>query len=308
MDLSKSGTVVDSLVRGVFVGTDTIRIVVPMGSKGIYGFKGKFWVKKSLFVRKMFLSIGLSSVAIVLVALFIGWQLIALHRSKKKLEWKQRAAGGIVHDLKSPLSYVYTMLGIFYSSEQSEIKKSQLSIAKERVGELSQRVAHTLSVFKAQDNAAVLQLAPYSLAVRCTQMMEELKHVYSEKSVTYEMQIPQELKLFADLFYFEAALRNLLDNAVKYAATPAQIKIGSNVEGGKLSLSITDNGNGIARNEQKKIFKEYYRSKNAVGKGHGIGLAFSRQMIKAHGGTIKVCSQVGEGSTFTITLPKKCML
>lgn len=140
-------------------------------------------------------------------------------------------------------------------------------------------------------------------------MMTELQQIYVEKIPEYSISIPENLEIFVDAFYFEAALRNLLDNAIKYGGNPAKVEILSTFDNSaKLHLSITDNGEGIKKSEQKRVFKAYYRGKSATAKGYGIGLSFARQMIAMHGGKITLRSEQGKGSTFTIILPKNRLL
>lgn len=309
MQILKNQIAIDSIIFGQFSTTNSLAVTIPLGTKGIYAFSGSFNIRKSLFVRKMLFSVGFSAISIILVALFMGLQIKALYDSQRKLEWKQRMTGGIVHDLKSPLAYVYTMLDIFENTEQKETKRTQLGIAKNRIENLSEKVALTLTIFKTQDHATVLNSKSYSLAKRCAAMMTELQQIYVEKIPEYSISIPENLEIFVDAFYFEAALRNLLDNAIKYGGNPAKVEILSTFDNSaKLHLSITDNGEGIKKSEQKRVFKAYYRGKSATAKGYGIGLSFARQMIAMHGGKITLRSEQGKGSTFTIILPKNRLL
>jgi two-component system phosphate regulon sensor histidine kinase PhoR len=109
-----------------------------------------------------------------------------------------------------------------------------------------------------------------------------------------------------DPLYFEMALRNLIDNAFKYSTPPAKIDISTRIDKKRFHISIKDSGNGIPKSEQKKIFREFYRSDN-ITKGHGIGLSFSKQIIKAHKGKISLQSKVDKGSTFCVILPIKAV-
>ena len=109
-----------------------------------------------------------------------------------------------------------------------------------------------------------------------------------------------------DAFYFNSCLRNLLDNAIKYSDDAPNIKVVAKRNKKKVSIAIKDNGIGIEKEEQRKVFNQFYRSKrNSDVKGDGIGLSFVKQVVESHGGTIYLNSKQGEGSTFIIHLPCK---
>jgi len=102
------------------------------------------------------------------------------------------------------------------------------------------------------------------------------------------------------------AIRNLIDNAVKYSPEPSPVWVELDDSGKRVSIRVRDQGIGIAAGEQASIFEKFVRgsaSRSLNVKGSGIGLAMSRHIVRAHGGDITVNSGVGRGSTFTILLP-----
>jgi two-component system phosphate regulon sensor histidine kinase PhoR len=104
------------------------------------------------------------------------------------------------------------------------------------------------------------------------------------------------------------ALTNLVDNALKYGPEGATIRIGSKVQDGKLLIAVQDQGIGIRREDLKHIFERFYRVHTGNVhdvKGFGLGLHYVQQIAKAHGGHVHVDSELGRGSTFTLTLPLK---
>jgi signal transduction histidine kinase len=104
------------------------------------------------------------------------------------------------------------------------------------------------------------------------------------------------------------ALMNLLDNAVKYSAGAAskEVVVRTGERGGRIEIAVTDHGVGIAPVEQKKIFEKFYRVSTGLVhdvKGSGLGLSLVKHIVEAHRGTVSVMSDLGRGSTFTISLP-----
>jgi signal transduction histidine kinase len=102
------------------------------------------------------------------------------------------------------------------------------------------------------------------------------------------------------------ALWNLLDNAVKYSPVEKQVEVSIASANGKVEVRVRDRGDGIAREDLKRVFGKFYRGANAKKqgtKGTGIGLAMVKEIVEAHGGTVRVRSEVGQGSEFTMVLP-----
>jgi len=114
-------------------------------------------------------------------------------------------------------------------------------------------------------------------------------------------------QLYADVFHLNNIVNNLLDNATKYSKSAPQIKITVNESETDFTISIKDKGIGISKEAQKKIFDKFYRVPTGNlhdVKGFGLGLSYVKTMVEAHKGTIKLDSDPGQGSIFTINLPK----
>ncbi len=304
----KNEKITDSLSHGEMSNKSltgspsTIHLQLPLGTKGSYVLAADFQLETLPFLRQMVFSIGISALAIILVAFFMLWLLWALQRQISQLQWRERAVSGIVHDLKSPLSYVYTFLDYLASKEQQPAMQRQLASASTNISKLTHKMDVLLTLFRSKKKKIVIEPAPYNLAQKCRELLSELEVIYQEKKVVFKLSIPDDLKINVDPLYFDAALRNLLDNALKYSDTPAKLTITSIAKQKGLYICIADSGKGIPKNEQKKIFQEFYRTDNNS-KGHGIGLAFTQQIIKAHKGRISLESEIGKGSTFCIILP-----
>jgi len=102
-----------------------------------------------------------------------------------------------------------------------------------------------------------------------------------------------------------SAVANLMDNALKYSPPESSVRLAAHSGSGKLSISVSDHGPGIALEEQSRIFEKFYRSGGELSrqvKGAGIGLSLVKRIVEDHGGNVSVFSQPGEGSTFTIDL------
>ena len=116
--------------------------------------------------------------------------------------------------------------------------------------------------------------------------------------------------IFVDEMHFTNVVFNLMDNAMKYRRydVPLSLEVSTENVGGKFVLTIKDNGIGISKDDLKRIFDKFYRVHTGNVhdvKGFGLGLAYVKQMVKAHRGSIRAESEVGVGTTFIIVLPLK---
>ncbi len=110
----------------------------------------------------------------------------------------------------------------------------------------------------------------------------------------------------ADESALSVALRNLVDNAIKYSPGQSTVRVEWKKDGERVAISVVDRGPGIPRKEQQAIFRKFVRGRAAADghvQGTGVGLSMAQEIVHAHGGEIRLLSEVGWGSTFTIVLP-----
>jgi two-component system phosphate regulon sensor histidine kinase PhoR len=114
--------------------------------------------------------------------------------------------------------------------------------------------------------------------------------------------------ILGDEVHFTNLVNNLIDNAVKYSKdnVPIHLKISSSNKNGKLILQFEDNGIGMSKDTQKRVFEKFYRAHTGNlhnVKGFGLGLSYVKSVVQTHNGQIKLDSVLGKGSTFTIEFP-----
>jgi len=125
-----------------------------------------------------------------------------------------------------------------------------------------------------------------------------------EEQHTVEVNVPAGLEVWADRAFVEKVIANLVENAGKYSPAGSRILITAEKQDAVVAISVADRGIGIDASEQTLIFERFYRvdSHSSRTSGTGMGLPISRAIVEAHGGTIRVTSQPGQGSVFTVTL------
>lgn len=286
--------------------TKGVFITIPLGTSNTYRFVSHFVFKPSTVTRRLMGLAAMSGIAVIAVALILFVLLFQLQRQIYRLQLQEKNVRGIIHDLKSPLNYIYSILDFFELDETNEHKNEQLAIGKSRIKRLSDNVERMLSEIKLIEKKSVtLQRKPYNVENNCREIVSDLQVVYKEKQVTATFAIePEAQTIYVDSFYFDSCLRNLLDNAIKYSGEFPVIDITAKKQKDKTLISIADNGVGISKKEQRSVFTSFFRSmQHSSIKGHGLGLQSVQQIVKAHNGKITLNSIDGKGSTFTIIIP-----
>ena len=127
------------------------------------------------------------------------------------------------------------------------------------------------------------------------------------KALTVGFDIDPDLpKAKGDIRGLQEVVENLLDNAVRYTAPGGRICIRAFLQSREVGISVTDNGIGIQKSDQDKIFERFWRADAARSResgGTGLGLSIVKHLVEAHGGRIMVESEIGRGSTFSVFLP-----
>ena len=152
-----------------------------------------------------------------------------------------------------------------------------------------------------------LEMQPIAIAGVIESCIETVRVKAGQKGLSIETECAPDLPLLhGDFRAVQEILLNLLDNAIRYSSPGGRIRIIATANGPEIALSVSDTGIGIPKAEQDRIFERFYRADAARSResgGTGLGLSITKHLVEAHGGRIKVESEVGRGSTFNIFLP-----
>lgn len=260
--------------------------------------------------RNFLVNIGLSA---VLSTVLLGGLALALRTASREMklsQMKNEFVSNVSHELRTPLASIrvfgeFLRLGRFDGSEKAREYGDYIETESRRLTQLINNILDFASIDSGRKT--------YRFE-RC-----DVREVVCETLKTFEVRLRQngfnilvegaETPLppaRIDAGAIAQSLSNLLDNAVKYSNGNKDITVSLRQEGGFVVISVRDQGIGIARDEQRKIFDRFHRVGTGLVhnvKGSGLGLSIVRHIVDAHRGKVMVESRPGEGSTFSIHLP-----
>jgi|FLYN01.1.fsa_nt_gi PAS domain S-box-containing protein len=215
----------------------------------------------------------------------------------------------VIHDLRGPLQTITTSLStlarlLSKNGEASTAGIAQLGIRATR--QLTRMVESLLDIQRLEEGKAILNLKPTSLHSILAHAAEMVQPMAAESKQLLTFDLSAELPFVAiDADMILRVVINLIENAIKYTPEGGVIKLSAGLRDEAVYISVSDSGPGIPLNVQRQIFDKFSRVKYDEGpKGFGLGLAFCRLAVEAHGGQIWVDSDPDKGgATFSFTLP-----
>ena len=209
----------------------------------------------------------------------------------------------ISHELRTPLTLIADPVNyIIHDDNLNSQQRSMLQIVQRNVLVLTQLVSEILDFRKVQNGKMELRLSDFNLSESMKQWIMLFSASAQKKHIAISMNTPDTVMLRADQDKIERICYNLLSNALKYTSEGGEITLTAKEEGGRVMISVADNGCGISSDELPYIFDRFYQAKNA-GRGTGIGLAIVKAFTELHHGEVSATSIEGKGSTFTIHIP-----
>ena len=288
-------------------GKHTSRLF-PIGLKKQYYVQIAFNLPTFGFVNTQLRMLLLSTAIIIAVMICLFIQLVTIRRKDLLLRKREESINGTIHDMKSPLNSVVTLLSWIEKNEPDGTRRKMMEDCREGVRHLVGNIESLLVTARHDRKKLILCKKETDMAALAERIRKEMDALFMGKphTLTIENKLPQGFTLQADTMYMENVLRNLVENALKYADEGVHVQVRLSAGEGKMKMEVKDNGWGIPRKSLKRIFRQFYqvpRSNDRIRKGYGIGLAQALYIVQAHKGDIKVKSREGEGSLFTVMLP-----
>ena len=259
-------------------------------------------------VREMGWTLVLAFVLSILLILCLIWQIKTIIRLSRLDNMRNSFITTIIHELKRPIS----TLKMCVSGLDNKQMVDDPEIRKELLSETRTALDNLSAYFSKLRDITFNNVEQIPLNIQSVNLHDLFDTVAaatirpSGKDVVVHNEIASDIVVSADRSHFYNILNNLVENAVKYSGDSVEIKASANADKGEVVLSISDNGNGIPSGDLKHIFQRFFRGKASVGEqpGMGLGLAYVKLLVEAHGGEISAESTLGQGTCFTIKLPQ----
>jgi signal transduction histidine kinase len=217
---------------------------------------------------------------------------------------RARFISKVSHELRTPLTvikgYVYTL----QRSETDPAKLARLDVINGECERLTYLVEDLLQLSRARAGELRVAAEPFPLRACVEEVVESLRTVADQRQVVVEVAWRADGELvMGDRNRIRQVFANLLTNGLKYSPADGRVTVRGDVERDQLVVSVEDGGRGIAPNDLPHVFDEFFQGTDRPEPGAGLGLAIARELTEAHGGSIDVCSELGQGTCFTVRLP-----
>ena len=222
---------------------------------------------------------------------------------------REALINSVSHDLQTPLAAILgsaTALESFGEHGDARARRELVSTIRGESERLSSYIENVLDLTRIRSGQIAPRLELVELSDIINAALQRKREALAAHAV--HVAVPPDLPMLRlDLFLMEHALSNVLDNAAKYAAAPAAVRVSAGVQEGWVVLDVADSGGGIAEEDLERVFEPFYRGAGPGGRpapGSGLGLAICRAFVEANGGTVRILGAApGGGATVRMRLP-----
>lgn len=214
------------------------------------------------------------------------------------------------HELKTPLATIKLLVeSMMYEKDMDpQLRREFLGDIDKEIDRLTLVVSDLLTLVHIDSHKLRLKREKMLLADTVRESVARLAPLAKKKSLTVETKAEDGCEMFADPGKLAQVCYNIVENAIKYTPEGGRVTIRLHRDGRDAVLEIADTGAGIPEEDLPHIFDRFYRVDKARGRdsgGTGLGLSIVQQIVRLHGGSVNVQSQLGKGTVFTVTLPLK---
>lgn len=229
----------------------------------------------------------------------------AKNETERIMQQRQRLLLTITHDIKAPVASISGFIALLREWVSQPKPVAYLDSIRSSAEHLLQLVGALLDYHQLESGKATTHAVSFNPAQLVSDCATQARPVANKKNleVVCSLRPGADRMCHADAFRIRQIMNNLIGNAVKYTDR-GTITVSAALNGSQLTMSVADTGSGMTESEQQRIFNAFTRLPDAQGKeGVGLGLSITREAVNMLGGTIRVVSQKGKGSKFTVTLP-----
>lgn len=253
----------------------------------------------------MFLSEGSFFALMVMIGIYFLYA--AFRRELQLQEHQKNFILSMTHELRSPLSSIKLYLQTLQRRQIADERREQFvqhSLAD--VERLQRLVENVLDAARIERNDYDYQMDTLDISQLVKTVLDKWRTSDTDSAIAFTERISSGVHIHADAHAMISVVNNLIENAVKYSQTPKQVNVDLIVMNERVVLSVTDNGQGVAPEDRKKVFERFYRAGNEMTrttKGTGLGLYIVKRIVEAHHGTIDCHAAPNGGAVFTVSVP-----
>jgi signal transduction histidine kinase len=231
----------------------------------------------------------------------------SLERLEQISKVKDEFVANVSHELRTPLTLILGPLEDLMAGRPRAQHPDMLGLMHRNAVRLNGMVTDLLELARLQAGQLRLALGDMNLGELAAGLVERQRPLATRKGLALSYEGPAELNLLADARRLEFAISNLITNAVKFTPAGGRVTVRVRAQDDAAVVAVSDTGPGIPAELHEQVFERFKRFDNPAvpgAAGVGIGLALVRDLVQLHGGRVSLESEVGKGSTFTITLPR----
>ena len=241
------------------------------------------------------------------MARFLNGSARSLRGVQRQRESIQRLLSDISHQTKTPLANLRLYSSLLMEEELTPRQREQAQVILQQSEKLSFLIETLVKLSRLETDVLAVTPKSQPLSPLLERAASQAKAAAEQKGIALQLHLQQqaEMKALYDLRWTAEALGNLLDNAVKYTPPDGCIQVSATQYELFCRIDVRDNGIGVAEEEQAQIFGRFYRGRQVrEQEGLGIGLYLAREIAQKQGGYLKLSSRPGQGSTFSLYLPR----
>jgi len=215
---------------------------------------------------------------------------------------RKRMTTDIAHELRTPLAAIQSHIEAFMDGVW-EPNDERLSVIHGEIIRLTKLINELSELSIVEEDEINLKLSTVDLSETLNEIMDSYEPMFLDKNININKNIQNDVNLMGDMDYLKRIFVNILSNSIKYTNEYGSVSVSLEQIKDKIRIIVKDTGIGIPKEDLKYIFERFYRSdlsRNRQTGGTGIGLTITKALVEAHGGTIKIDSEVGKGTNVIV--------